>query len=393
MTYFSTYFWKVVICSIIFFMLTGCWDQKDISQLAIVDLVGFEKDERTDEFIVYFQVVYPSGTASQEKSIEASPVYTISSRHTSLKEAVELASLKLPRKLFFAKTRVILLSQQLTPKDLTEIFNFLERFRETRGSILMAVSTSPLEETMYTMTKLNVVPGAWIFSNFQNVQKQYTATDMNYRIRDVVEHFFNEGNVLFPAITTTDSNTDQASTDSLHSMDASEGMFQLEGGIAFQNKGEPVKFSIKDMTMYHLLMNRLDQIPLTLKEENGLPEQYIELTECTVQDKKLKKKSIPSYQFDVFCKAQYLNSKGTVNLNLPTINKLEKMAEKQLEAQIGSFIAKLKEEDIDLLKLTTNLPKEDKNIKLKEVKVNVKTKVIFNEVGNITNPYKEEEGG
>ncbi len=43
---------------------SACWDMKEINQLAIVNVVGADKDSKTGEVTAYYQVINPTGISN-----------------------------------------------------------------------------------------------------------------------------------------------------------------------------------------------------------------------------------------------------------------------------------------------------------------------------------------
>ncbi|WP_377889903.1 Ger(x)C family spore germination C-terminal domain-containing protein [Alkalihalobacillus sp. R86527] len=375
---------------LILLLLAGCWDQSDISELVIVDMMGIEKDQDTDEFIVYFQIVNPTSFATQEKRMDSSPVYTYVTKHKSLKAAVDKASLKVPRHLFFSKTKVLLLSNELKVSDMEEIFNFLDRNSETRAPIQTAVSLQPLSETMFRLTKINFLPGQWIYENFQASKRHYTAVHTHYRIRDNVEKYYRDGNLLFPAIVFLDENGEHP--DFLKEVDTSNGHAQFVGGLAYQKNADPVSLNNEEMALYHLLTNQLNQMPLTvMKDETAA--HFLDINKC-----KSKKRTIGKnphrFQFKISCKADFLNSKVTEALTMKAIEKIQSEAEKSLEKKLIALTEKLQQEQLDLLGLFSrysSMSNDEKRTAFKGATLTYDLSIVVNDVGNIINPYSEEE--
>lgn len=371
-------------------LLSACWDQGDISELVIVDMIGIEKDKNTDEFIVYFQVVNPTSFANQEKMIDSSPVYTFVSKHKSLKAAVDKASLQVPRHLFFAKTKMLLLSSELDISDMEEIFNFLDRNSETRSPIQTAVSLQPLSETMFRLTKINILPGQWLFENLQASKRHFTATTLKYRIRDNVEKYYRDGNLLFPAVVFLDENAQ--TTDFLNEVDTSSGHAQYVGGVAYQKNADPVSLSEEEMALYHLLKNQLNQLPLTVSKEEKAAH-FLDINRCKSK-KRTEGKDPYRFDFSVTCEADFLNSKVTKKITMKTIEEIENEANKSLEGKLSELTNKLQEEELDLLGLFSRDPSmstEEKRSSFKNATLTYDVKIKVNDVGNIINPYSDEE--
>ncbi|WP_270181446.1 Ger(x)C family spore germination protein [Alkalihalobacillus sp. CinArs1] len=373
---------------LILVLLSGCWDQGDISELVIVDMIGIDKDKTTDEFILYFQVVNPTSFATQDRRVESSPVYTYVSRHKSLKAAVDKASLQVPRHMFFAKTKILLLSNELEVADMIEVFNFLDRNSETRAPIQTAVSLQPLSETMFRLTKINFIPGQWLSDNFEASQKHYTATHTKYRIRDNVEKYYRDGNLLFPAVIFLDQEAENM--EFLNEVDTSSGHAQFVGGIAYQKKADPVSLSNEEMALYHLLTNQLNQMPITIMEDEK-DAHFLDINRCETNHKTTKKYPF-AFSFDIKCNADFLNSKVSKSITINTIDNIQNSANETLEEKLKELTEKLQEDELDLLGLFARYPSmntEEKRASFKNATISYDVTIKIDDVGNIINPYSD----
>ncbi|MGD8191357.1 Ger(x)C family spore germination protein [Brevibacillus ginsengisoli] len=127
--------------------LTGCWNRRELSDLAIVSAMAVDKSPKKNEYHVSFQIVNPGEVAtgvSGGGGGRATPITVVSGNGTTLFEAIRRTSQKVPRQLFFAHIRLLVIGESLAKEGITELFDLFERAREARltSEVLIARGTT-----------------------------------------------------------------------------------------------------------------------------------------------------------------------------------------------------------------------------------------------------------
>lgn len=117
------------LCFLLFTnLLTGCWDRKELSTLAIVQAIGIDLTE-DGQISLSTQILKPSELKSgSEKS-----VWVTSSTGETVFDAVRNSSLQTDRRLFFSHNKVIIIGEEAARKGVNPLFDFLIRDAEPRG--------------------------------------------------------------------------------------------------------------------------------------------------------------------------------------------------------------------------------------------------------------------
>lgn len=141
---------KKIFIIIIFLpiFLTGCWDRKDLEELAYVSVIGVDKGKEEGMFKITYQI--PS-TESQTQggktqSIEdSSEIVTFAA--PDYVTGRDLATASVTRRLNFSHIRVLIISQEVakTPENYRAIFGSL-REREFRRNTYILVSKEKAED-------------------------------------------------------------------------------------------------------------------------------------------------------------------------------------------------------------------------------------------------------
>jgi len=146
--------------------LVGCWSRIEINDLAIVGLIGIDRSEDGD-IELWINVNVPSrlggapGTAPAQGS-SGSPVVTLSARGQTVVQAANRIQTQLPRRLFWAHARVILIGERLARENSRAAVDFLTRHRELRLNNYVLVVPDKPQDVMGRMVDIERLPSDYI---------------------------------------------------------------------------------------------------------------------------------------------------------------------------------------------------------------------------------------
>ncbi|OLS41188.1 Ger(x)C family spore germination protein [Bacillus sp. MRMR6] len=115
-------------------ILAGCWDRSEINDIAIVSAIGIDLVEE-NQLRLSLQVAVPAKLGStgggQGGSSEQSTIL-ISETGATVSEAYRNIQGKLPRRIFFSQSRVLLIGEDLAKQGVYHIIDFHTRYAEPR---------------------------------------------------------------------------------------------------------------------------------------------------------------------------------------------------------------------------------------------------------------------
>ncbi|WML44219.1 Ger(x)C family spore germination protein [Neobacillus sp. PS3-40] len=153
-------------------LLSGCWNQKELTDLAIVIAMGVDKG-KDKRFDVTFQLVNPGNVSSgQNGGGQGLPIAVYKSSGDTLTEAARNATKKISRRLYYAHANLLVISEELAREGILNIIDALERdpeFRTTTEMIIAKDTTA--EEVVTTLTILDKLPVTKITKELQNTEK------------------------------------------------------------------------------------------------------------------------------------------------------------------------------------------------------------------------------
>lgn len=119
------------------FLLTGCYNYREINDLAIASAVSISK-ENNQEYRLTVEVVNPK--KQQDTSSANEPdfiIYTATS--TSIQEAFRKMITESPNKIYAAQIQVLILDESLVKEDLKNVIDFFSRDPEIRSEFYVLV--------------------------------------------------------------------------------------------------------------------------------------------------------------------------------------------------------------------------------------------------------------
>ncbi|MEH7273939.1 Ger(x)C family spore germination protein [Neobacillus vireti] len=154
--------------------LTGCWDRRELNQLAIMLAMGVEKVE--EEYQVFAQVVVPS-EVSMKGSTGSTTVTLYSARGESVYEAFRKMTKDSPRKIYPGHLQMLVIGEELAKEGIGESLDLLSRDWELRPDFYVVVTkgTSP-SEILNITTNLESIPANKMFNSLKMSEIAWSGT-------------------------------------------------------------------------------------------------------------------------------------------------------------------------------------------------------------------------
>lgn len=116
---------------------SGCWDARELNRRAIVSGIGIDRSE--EGFLVSLQVIIADEISGKiGRGGTPTSVYSASGR--SVVEAMRNVSLKVPRLISTAQTRMVVISEEVAREGISGIVDFLDRDSDLRLSTQLYVA-------------------------------------------------------------------------------------------------------------------------------------------------------------------------------------------------------------------------------------------------------------
>lgn len=140
-------------------VLSGCWNQKELTDLAFVMAMGIDKGDNK-KFEVSFQIVNPGNVSSgQNGAGQGLPIAVYTSSGNTLTEAARNATKMISRRLYYSHTNLIAISEEVARDGILDIMDGLDRDPEFRTTTQIVVARhSTAEELVSALTNLDKLP-------------------------------------------------------------------------------------------------------------------------------------------------------------------------------------------------------------------------------------------
>lgn len=155
-------------------LLSGCWERKELNELAFVLGVGLDKVE--DGYMVSMQVVIPSSISSQSAGGSGGsgvPVVFYSFKVKTVYESLRKFNLVSSRSPYMGHIRVLVVGEELARQGVGETLDVFKRSREPRMDFFVMVArNTTAANVLKVLTPLDRLPA----------NKLFNSLDKSYRI-------------------------------------------------------------------------------------------------------------------------------------------------------------------------------------------------------------------
>ena len=173
-----------VILPVIFgLLLSGCWDKKELNEVALVIGVGLDKVEG-ENYKITAQVIKPSSGQDKAGGSEL-PTWSISATGKTVMSAIRNMNESSPRRLYWAHLQIIILGEDLAKEGLSPIITWFERDRDSRAGSFIVVTNGLAEDLLNQKIELGNVPA----KSMAELLKASTIRQINARelkLRDIM---------------------------------------------------------------------------------------------------------------------------------------------------------------------------------------------------------------
>lgn len=162
---------KAIILSLLCLILpisTGCWDNRDITELSIISAVGIDKTN-DNQIELTVQIVKPDAIEAQGQGSTDNAFWTFSSTGETIFEAVRNMLSTVNLKVLYSYNRLMVIGEDIAKEGTMDVLDFFERDHETnrRAFVLIAKGISA-KEVLNAKSDLESIPAFHIVSIIEN---------------------------------------------------------------------------------------------------------------------------------------------------------------------------------------------------------------------------------
>ncbi|MCS7462310.1 Ger(x)C family spore germination protein [Paenibacillus doosanensis] len=333
-------------CLLCVLSLTGCWNSKDIQNMAYVTALGL--DYQDGKYITYVQVLNFSNVAKTENSQIGNviPVWIGRGEGKTVTESFNAIYATSQIRVFWGHVKAIVCTENILHRGdrMKEAYDMLNRYREIRYNILLYGTKEPLQDIFAQKSILNLSPldtimytPAQIFS-----QRSYILPVYGFKL---IAQYNEAGNpAMLPSLT-----IDKEGWREDYKV---KSMLKINGAYFFRKQQMIGWLSESDLQGYRWLQRKLERSPIMIPNERN-PSAAVVLLHPTAKIKPVFENGKPYYNIRLKIEA-YLDELAK---EIPE-KEIEKQASKVVEQQIRYTYKKGLQIRSDVLKLDQSLYRE-----------------------------------
>ncbi|MBB2479501.1 Ger(x)C family spore germination protein [Bacillus sp. APMAM] len=161
---------KIFFCFLITFLLSGCWSSREINNLAIINAMGVDQNEK-GEIVLSVAIVKPNNLFPQESTVREDKEDSFlveSASGKTLYDAIEKLSSTIADKVYLGHVNVVVFGEKAAQGGMEESLDFFKRENEFRPNILFFVTKGLAENVMKATPNFNPTPGTEMYDLFKN---------------------------------------------------------------------------------------------------------------------------------------------------------------------------------------------------------------------------------
>lgn len=165
------------VISICCVLLAGCWSRRELNDLSIAFALGIDRDDGM--YVVTAQIINPGEISPSHSGSGGgqAPVGVYETRGTTLFEAFRRLTKKVPRKVYFAYVRLVVIGETLAREGILDAVDFLLRGDEFRTDFYLLVAKgSTAREPLHVLTQLDLIPAEKVFDSIEMSEDFWAAT-------------------------------------------------------------------------------------------------------------------------------------------------------------------------------------------------------------------------
>ncbi|MCM3628306.1 hypothetical protein M3194_13115 [Paenibacillus glycanilyticus] len=369
---------KLTFILLMLTLCSGCWDMKEINQLAIVDMIAVDRDDN-GMFHAYYQVLNPPSIEARRSGPTKAAVYTFEVKSPSMGRMFEHTGAVMSRNLYTSHLQCYVISERTAKAGLLKMINYLENYKERRTNVYAVVSEDPVSQIINTFTLIDRVPGRNIRLLMDWHARRFGINKLPTRIKDIVEGVPFSRPTIIPMVQYIGEGSASVS-DRLEDINATKQNLKLTGGAVFIQAKMVGKVNDEIKNGYYVLNGYATRKQESFKV-NG------ETVDVGVNDIKIKRtwETKDTLRIRMDSKLGIINNEQSRKLTVQNIGEMEQAFNSTYKEKCDELVKFSLEKNWDLLGIGDM--KQGRN-RWKDIKVKFEIHSTLNHIGNTITPYE-----
>lgn len=342
---------KILIIILTLLLCTGCFDYKEINDLAIINAIGV--DYENDEYVITLEILNDQIDKDSSKITS----YTKVGHGKNLTSAIENAADKLSKQLIFNHIKLMILSKSIIEEKFENIIDLFLRNTYFRENFYVISATKNKPETLLNHTTNEAPIASTAITDTLESIRYSSNTNVLKKFDEIIEEVITYGiDTCFSNITLKDNE------------------FIVDGMSIFNNYSYKSNLSNEYVKIYNLLTDNFDRPTYTINYDN--------LSFTTAINNGKINTEIKSGTINVTgnLMGRIIDNDPKYNIRDPkNLERIDNDFTNLLNKKISEFIKVLQDNNSDILGITRNYYKKTRT-KDKDywLKLNIKSNIKFN---------------
>ena len=342
---------KILIIILTLLLCTGCFDYKEINDLAIINAIGV--DYENDEYVITLEILNDQIDKDSSKITS----YTKVGHGKNLTSAIENAADKLSKQLIFNHIKLMILSKSIIEEKFENIIDLFLRNTYFRENFYVISATKNKPETLLNHTTNEAPIASTAITDTLESIRYSSNTNVLKKFDEIVEEVITYGiDTCFSNITLKDNE------------------FIVDGMSIFNNYSYKSNLNNEYVKIYNLLTDNFDRPTYTINYDNLSFTTAINNGKINTEIKNGTINATGNLMGRIIDNDPKYNIRDPKNLE-----KIDNDFTNLLNKKISEFIKVLQDNNSDILGITRNYYKKTRT-KDKDywLKLDIKSNIKFN---------------
>ena len=377
----------IVITLFILLISSGCYNYKEINDMAIVSSIGIDKDNKNDKYIVSAQIM----NSKESEDSEDSQITVYTKEGDTVHEALRNITLKSPRKLYGNHLSKIVLSEEVAKEGIDNILDIFNRITEVRNEfIITIVKEDKASDVLKVLTTTESIPAEYVKLSLKIADKTSGLTYAT-KLDEFISLYLKKG--IDPVVPVLKIDKKEKKGTTINNITTTNPISKIViEDLAVTNKGKLETYlKNEEIIGYNFLRNQIQKmiIPVKCDDENNYASILILKNKTKSNAAKKDNKYIINFNINSEAIITEYNCRKDLT-DEKIIKELEKDTEKKIKRYIKKSLNKQKETKGKFLGLERIIYLDYPKYKNEDYSVKYNAKVNLVRKGEIRNSVKGE---
>ena len=377
----------IIITLFILLISSGCYNYKEINNMAIVSSIGIDKDNKNDKYIVSAQIM----NSKESENSEDSQITVYTKEGDTVHEALRNITLKSPRKLYGNHLSKIVLSEEVAKEGIDNILDIFNRITEVRNEfIITIVKEDKASDVLKVLTTTESIPAEYVKLSLKIADKTSGLTYAT-KLDEFISLYLKKG--IDPVVPVLKIDKKEKKGTTINNITTTNPISKIViEDLAVTNKGKLETYlKNEEVIGYNFLRNQIQKmiIPVKCDDENNYASISILKNKTKSSAEKKDNKYIINFNINSEAIITEYNCRKDLT-DEKVIKELEKDTEKKIKRYIKKSLNKQKETKGKFLGLERIIYLDYPKYKNEDYSVKYNVNVNLVRKGEIRNSVKGE---